>query len=109
MVRGGPTVCEFFTDDTLVALDRLADGLRSAPSGLCTTVVQTWGDEAAAASAGHLKKPDLLRVRPVERTNRLGSGLQHHLAALFAKYASASGDRYTFPIWPEPRMSWLAD
>ncbi len=33
-------------------------------------------------SAGHVKKPDLLRMRPVERINRLGGGLQYYLAAL---------------------------
>ena len=27
-------------------------------------------------SAGHVKKPDLLRMRPVEHTNRYGGGLQ---------------------------------
>src|SRR6516165_2241780 len=33
-------------------------------------------------SAGHVKKPDLLCMRPVERTNRLGGRLQQNLAAL---------------------------
>ena len=33
-------------------------------------------------SAGHVKKPDLLCMRPVERIDRLGGGLQQHLAAL---------------------------
>jgi hypothetical protein len=33
-------------------------------------------------SAGHVKKPDLLCMRPVERTDRLGGGLQQNLAAL---------------------------
>jgi hypothetical protein len=32
--------------------------------------------------AGHMKKPDLFCVRPVERTDRLGGGLQLDLAAL---------------------------
>ena len=30
-----------------------------------------------------MKKPDLLCMRPVERIDRLGGGLQQHLAALF--------------------------
>jgi len=29
-----------------------------------------------------MKKPDLFCMRPVERINRLGGGLQQHLAAL---------------------------
>src|SRR4029453_13764236 len=33
-------------------------------------------------SAGHVKKPDLLCMRPVERMDRLGGGLQLYLAAL---------------------------
>ncbi len=37
----------------------------------------------AAGSAGHVKKPDLLCMRPVERKDRLGGGLQQYLAALF--------------------------
>ena len=32
-----------------------------------------------------MKKPDLLRMRPVEHTDRLGGGLQQNLAALFRK------------------------
>jgi hypothetical protein len=35
-----------------------------------------------AVSAGHVKKPDLLRMRPVEHTDRFGRGLQQYLAAL---------------------------
>src|SRR5262249_17295533 len=35
--------------------------------------------------AGHVKKPDLLCMRPVERTNRLGGGLQQNLAALLCE------------------------
>src|SRR5262244_618763 len=34
-------------------------------------------------SAGYVKKPDLLCMRAVERTDRLGGGLQQNLAALF--------------------------
>src|SRR5258705_2281198 len=57
-------------------------------------------------SAGNVKKADLLRTRVVERMNRLGGRLQQDSAAFFfAKYASASGDRCTLPIWPEPRIS----
>src|SRR5262249_52752063 len=33
-------------------------------------------------SAGYVKKPDLLRVRPVEYMDRLGGGLQYYLAPL---------------------------
>jgi len=43
--------------------------------------------------------------RVVERMNRPGGRLQQDRAALFRKYASASGDRCTLPIWPEPRIS----
>src|SRR5262249_38111646 len=32
-------------------------------------------------SAGHMKKPDLLRMRLVEYTDRFGGGLQQYLAA----------------------------
>src|SRR5260221_5850010 len=35
-----------------------------------------------SVSAGHVKKPDLLRLRPVEQMDRLGGGLQYYLAAL---------------------------
>src|SRR5262249_36369246 len=35
-----------------------------------------------SVSAGHVKKPDLLRMRPVEHMDRLGGGLQYYLAAL---------------------------
>jgi hypothetical protein len=42
------------------------------------TRVQYWRPD----SAGHVKKPDLLRMRPVERTDRVWGGLQQHLAAL---------------------------
>src|SRR5262249_3979359 len=34
-----------------------------------------------------------------------GVGCNSTLQPFFAKYASASGDRCTLPIWPEPRMS----
>src|SRR5262249_5572860 len=54
-------------------------------------------------SAGHVKKPDLLGMRPVEHLDRLGGGLQYYLAALLREITS--GDRCTLPIWPEPRMS----
>src|SRR6266542_3561097 len=36
----------------------------------------------AADSARHVKQPDLLRLRAVESTDRLGGGLQQYLAAL---------------------------
>ena len=36
-------------------------------------------------SAGNVKKADLLRVRVVERMNRLGGRLQQDRAALFRK------------------------
>src|SRR6266446_7025837 len=45
-------------------------------------------------------------MRPVERTDRLGGGLHSTSQPFFAKYASASGDNCTLPIWPEPRTSW---
>src|SRR5215471_1702756 len=35
-----------------------------------------------SVSAGHVKKPDLLGMRPVEHLDRLGGGLQYYLAAL---------------------------
>src|SRR5262245_47503300 len=37
---------------------------------------------ASPVSAGHVKEPDSLCMRPVERTNRLRGGLQQNLAAL---------------------------
>jgi hypothetical protein len=53
-----------------------------------------------------VKKPNLLCMRRFEHTNRLGVGsLQYTLQPFLGKYASASGDRHTLPIWPEPRMS----
>ena len=36
-------------------------------------------------SAGHVKKPDLLRMRPVEHTDRFGGGLQQYRAALLCE------------------------
>src|SRR5499433_1100734 len=36
-------------------------------------------------SAGHVEKSDLLCMRPVERINRLGRGLQQNLAALLGE------------------------
>jgi hypothetical protein len=52
-----------------------------------------------------VKKPDLLCMRPVERIDRLGVGCNSTSQSCFAKYASASGERCTLPIWPEPRIS----
>src|SRR5262249_13368081 len=36
-------------------------------------------------STGDVKQPDLLRMRPVERTDRVRGGLQQYLAALFGE------------------------
>ena len=49
-------------DATAVTMRRMSATAQSRP--------------APARSAGHVKKPDLLRMRPVEHTNRFGGGLQ---------------------------------
>src|SRR5262249_61092200 len=68
-------------------------------------------------SGGHVEKPDLLCMRPVERTNRLGGGLQQNLAAIFceksfgfrrerhiAHLARAENELLASPLEDEPRF-----
>jgi hypothetical protein len=57
---------------------RMQEANARSPASLCECV-RGWHPPV---SAGHVKKPDLLRMRPVEHLDRLGGGLQYYLAAL---------------------------
>ena len=72
LVSAGSTICTISSDSRTGFLLHRARG--SARSGWHPPIL-----------ARHMKKPDLFCVRPVERTNRLGGGLQQNLAALLGE------------------------
>jgi hypothetical protein len=59
----------------------LASVATSSPNGWMNCQVMTRVRYGGPDSAGYVKQPDLLRLRAVERTDRLGGGLQQYLAA----------------------------
>ena len=61
---------------TAINIDRSEPGIPSQRDASAVEATQRGRSRAPPVSAGHVKKPDLLRMRLVEHMERLGGGLQ---------------------------------
>ena len=94
---------------TRLTLKDAVEGLRAKrfSSAEITSAHLAAIENARPLNAFVLETPEKALAMAAQADARIASGVgcNSTLQPFFAKYASASGDRCTLPIWPEPRMS----